>query len=133
MNISRRSPGVRINRNLLYIRTYIEITLGNIGNCTLLYYSTIYCMMYVFRAHNHFIPLVGIKNRPLPIITRDLLPKIWGVDQGLLEKYVRFEDSVCVIGGKKCMPDGAILKLFAAMEDLFFQKYSVSTGMCGIY
>ncbi|KAI6647342.1 Deubiquitinating protein [Oopsacas minuta] len=80
-------------------------------------------------AHNHFVPLVGIKNRPLPIISRDLLPKVWGVDQGLLDKYIQFDGPVCVIGGKKCMPDGTLQKLFTAMERLFSQKYSVSTGL----
>ena len=82
-----------------------------------------------FRAHNHFIPLVGIKNRSLPVMSRDLLPKVWGVDQSQLEKYIQFDGNMCVIGGKKCMPDGAILKLFSAMERLFFEKYCVSTGL----
>ena len=71
---------------------------------------------------------MGIKNRPLPVMSRDLLPKVWGVDQSLLEKYIQFDGDVCVIGGKKCMSDGAILKLFSAMEGLFFGKYCVSTG-----
>ena len=52
------------------------------------------------------------------------------MDQNLLDKYILFEDTMCVIGGKKCMPDAAILKLFTAMERLFFQKYTVSTGEC---
>eukprot|EP00731_Ephydatia_muelleri_P024943 Em0017g26a len=43
--------------------------------------------------HNHFIPLVPIKDRLLPKLPATLRPKVWGQPELLLEKYVKLDET----------------------------------------
>ena len=71
------------------------------------------------KGRNHFVPLVGIQNRPLPKFPKYLLPKLWALPQSLLYKYIDFDNNVCVIGGNKTLKEQYLLKLVAAMEKHF--------------
>ena len=71
------------------------------------------------KGRNHFVPLVGIRGKPLPKFPRSILPKIWGLPQALLSKYIDFVGESCVIGGDKALSERYILKLVSSMEKHF--------------
>lgn len=78
------------------------------------------------QGRNHYIPLVGVKNRPLPRLPRMLVPKAWGVSNDLVERYIDFDrNGYCIVGGDKYLHDNYVLKLVAAMEVIYFEKYGV--------
>ena len=71
------------------------------------------------KGRNHFVPLVGIQNKPLPKFPKYLLPKLWALPQDLLFKYIDFEQNSCIIGGNKTLKEQYLMKLVAAMEKHF--------------
>ncbi|XP_075228890.1 deubiquitinating protein VCPIP1-like isoform X2 [Lycorma delicatula] len=82
------------------------------------------CVAWSSAARNHFIPLVPVKDRPLPKFPRHLLPKVWGFPQPLLDKYIMFDEQNCLtIGGETGLTDSYILKLTASIDQLFMQKF----------
>lgn len=84
------------------------------------------CIAWSSSGRNHYIPLVGIKNRPLPRLPRALVPKVWCMAQDQLNRYVQFDlDGFLTVGGNNVLKDDYILKLAAAMEEIFVEKYGV--------
>ncbi|RZF48111.1 hypothetical protein LSTR_LSTR002177 [Laodelphax striatellus] len=85
------------------------------------------CVAWSSAARNHFIPLVPVKERPLPKFPRHLLPKVWGFQQNYLDKYIQFDEDDCLtIGNENGLTDSYLLKLTSCMDELFLQKYGVS-------
>lgn len=71
------------------------------------------------KGRNHFVPLVGIKGKPLPKIPNYMLPKLWGLPQELLTQYIDFDSGSCIIGGGKALSEQYLTKLATAMEKHF--------------
>ncbi len=75
---------------------------------------------------NHYIPLVPIKDRPLPHLPPDIRPKVWGQPEEMLEKYIRIEDGGSIIlAAGKALGDGYVQKLVTCFEKLFMEKNCV--------
>lgn len=68
------------------------------------------------KGHNHFVPLVGIKGKPIPKYPFPVLPKVWGISQDLLYDYIKFQDDVCVIGGAKTLSETYLKRLIDSMS-----------------
>lgn len=84
------------------------------------------CIAWSSSGRNHYIPLVGIKNAPLPRLPRNIIPKPWGVSETLVDQYLEFDvQDCCTIGGDKCLQDSYILRLTAAMDEVFMAKHHV--------
>lgn len=68
-------------------------------------------------------PILGDK---LPQLPRSLLPKAWAVPQSLVDVYMEFNaNGCCVVGGDYHLSESYILRLTAAMDDVFYEKYGV--------
>lgn len=79
---------------------------------------------------NHFIPLVGIKGRPLPRLPHWLIPKAWGIPNEVVKTYVEFDkDGHCLIGGDRCLQEKYIQRLVKAMDELFVKKNNISAQL----
>ncbi|XP_023229594.1 deubiquitinating protein VCIP135-like [Centruroides sculpturatus] len=88
------------------------------------------CIAWNSSGRNHYIPLVGIKGKILPKLPRHLIPKVWGVPQNLIDKYMEFDDcGCCIIGGERTLGDQYILRLASAMEEVFMEKYNVHPAL----
>ncbi|XP_054279644.1 deubiquitinating protein VCPIP1-like isoform X2 [Macrosteles quadrilineatus] len=88
------------------------------------------CIAWSSSARNHYVPLVQVKERPLPQFPKSLLPKVWGLPQSDLEKYLQFNKNDCVvIGGENCVQADYMLQLTSAMDELFQQKYGVQAQL----
>ncbi|GAB6028966.1 Deubiquitinating protein VCIP135 [Chamberlinius hualienensis] len=88
------------------------------------------CIAWSSSARNHYISLVGIKNKPLPFLPRLIIPKTWALPQFYLEKYIDFNiNGSCIIGGENCLNDSYILKLVSAMENVFMNQYNVHPAL----
>ncbi|XP_006824972.1 deubiquitinating protein VCPIP1-like [Saccoglossus kowalevskii] len=84
------------------------------------------CIAWSSPGRNHYIPLVGVKGRPLPRIPRWMISKAWGMPQELLNQYVEFDkDDMCTIGGERTLGDKYIERLANAMEEVFMDNYHV--------
>ena len=80
--------------------------------------------------YNHFIPLVPVRDRPLPCLPVFLQPKVWGLDDTFLSRYVQLnnEGSYELCRGK-LMQDSYLQKLILCMEQLFYQQHSVTPAL----
>lgn len=88
------------------------------------------CIAWSSSGRNHYIPLVGIKGAALPKLPRKLLPKAWGVPQDLIKKYIKLEeDGGCVIGGDRSLQDKYLMRLVAAMEEVFMSKHGIHPSL----
>ncbi|KAI1889091.1 hypothetical protein AGOR_G00175490 [Albula goreensis] len=88
------------------------------------------CIAWSSSGRNHYIPLVGIKNTPLPKLPARLLPKAWGVPQELIKKYIHLEqDGSCVIGGDRSLQDKYLMRLVSAMEEVFMEKHGIHPSL----
>lgn len=88
------------------------------------------CLAWSSSARNHYIPLVPIKDQPLPRFPKKLLPKVWGFPQFLLDRYIEFDENNCLtIGGESCLTAAYMLKLTAAMDELFLNKHSINAEL----
>ncbi|XP_045416523.1 deubiquitinating protein VCPIP1 [Lemur catta] len=88
------------------------------------------CIAWSSSGRNHYIPLVGIKGAALPKLPMNLLPKAWGVPQDLIKKYIKLEeDGGCVIGGDRSLQDKYLLRLVAAMEEVFMDKHGIHPSL----
>ncbi|KAM5157662.1 deubiquitinating protein VCPIP1 [Mantella aurantiaca] len=88
------------------------------------------CIAWSSSGRNHYIPLVGIKGSSLPKLPLKLLPKAWGVPQELIRKYIKLEDDgSCVIGGDRSLQDKYLLRLVAAMEEVFMNKHGIHPSL----
>ncbi|XP_013409530.1 deubiquitinating protein VCIP135 [Lingula anatina] len=88
------------------------------------------CLAWSSSGRNHYIPLVGIKGKPLPRLARWIIPKVWGMPNQLLDTYIQFDsEDKCVLGGEKCLPDRYIHRLVSAMDAVFINKYEVHPGL----
>ncbi|XP_077979065.1 deubiquitinating protein VCPIP1-like [Glandiceps talaboti] len=84
------------------------------------------CIAWSSSGRNHYIPMVGVKGRPLPKIPRWMMAKAWGLPQESMNQYVEFDtDNLCTIGGERTLGDKYIQKLATAMEEVFQDKYKV--------
>ncbi|XP_039287040.1 deubiquitinating protein VCPIP1-like [Nilaparvata lugens] len=85
------------------------------------------CVAWSNAARNHFIPLVPVKERPLPKFPRHLLPKVWGFQQNYLDKYIQFDEDDCLtIGNENGLTDSYLLKLTSCIDELFIHKFGAS-------
>ncbi|KAM4705412.1 deubiquitinating protein VCPIP1 [Rhinophrynus dorsalis] len=88
------------------------------------------CIAWSSSGRNHYIPLVGIKGKTLPKLPLKLLPKAWGMPQDLLRRYIKLEeDGSCVIGGDRSLQDKYLLRLVAAMEEVFMSKHGIHPSL----
>ncbi|XP_070603972.1 deubiquitinating protein VCPIP1 [Erythrolamprus reginae] len=88
------------------------------------------CIAWSSSGRNHYIPLVGIKGAALPKLPMKLLPKAWGVPQNLIKKYIKLEDDgSCVIGGDRSLHDKYLMRLVAAMEEVFMDKHGIHPSL----
>ncbi|XP_033011223.1 deubiquitinating protein VCIP135 [Lacerta agilis] len=88
------------------------------------------CIAWSSSGRNHYIPLVGIKGAALPQLPMKLLPKAWGVPQDLIKKYIKLEDDgSCVIGGDRSLQDKYLMRLVAAMEEVFMDKHGIHPSL----
>nr|XP_060631395.1 deubiquitinating protein VCPIP1 [Anolis sagrei ordinatus] len=88
------------------------------------------CIAWSSSGRNHYIPLVGIKGAALPKLPLKLLPKAWGVPQDLIKKYIKLEeDGSCVIGGDRSLQDKYLMRLVAAMEEVFMDKHGIHPSL----
>ncbi|CAM4501937.1 unnamed protein product [Lepidochelys olivacea] len=87
------------------------------------------CIAWSSSGRNHYIPLVGIKGAALPKLPMKLLPKAWGVPQDLIKKYIKLEEDGCVIGGDRSLQDKYLLRLVAAMEEVFMNKHGIHPSL----
>ncbi|XP_055940238.1 deubiquitinating protein VCPIP1-like isoform X2 [Argiope bruennichi] len=88
------------------------------------------CIAWSSYSHNHYIPLVGIRNMPLPVLPLSLLPKVWGMPQSETNTYIEFDDSGnCTIGGCRVLSDNYIQRLVVAMEGQFFEHYKIHPSL----
>uniref|UniRef100_K7G1M5 Deubiquitinating protein VCPIP1 n=1 Tax=Pelodiscus sinensis TaxID=13735 RepID=K7G1M5_PELSI len=87
------------------------------------------CIAWSSSGRNHYIPLVGIKGAALPKLPLKLLPKAWGVPQDLIRKYIKLEEDGCVIGGDRSLQDKYLLRLVAAMEEVFMNKHGIHPSL----
>ena len=79
---------------------------------------------------NHFIPLVGVKGRPLPKLPSWLIPKAWGIPNELVQEYVELDSQGnCFIGGDRCLQEKYVQRLIKSMDDLFVKKHSISAEL----
>ena len=79
---------------------------------------------------NHFVPLVGVKGRPLPKLPHWLIPKAWGIPNEVVKRYVEFDsEGHCFIGGERCLQEKYLQRLVKAMDDLFIKKYSIAAQL----
>ena len=77
------------------------------------------------KGHNHFVPLVGVRGKPVPKYPISALPKVWGLHQDLLYHYVEFSSGTCVIGGSKTLSETYLKKLLDAMNN----HYQILNGV----
>ena len=79
---------------------------------------------------NHYIPLVAIKDRPLPKIPPDIQPQVWGVSQDQASSYLRYDSNGCIeVAGGKAMSDKYLKQLVDCMDELFYQENKVKPSL----
>lgn len=79
---------------------------------------------------NHFIPLVGVKGKPMPKLPDWLIPKAWGIPNELVKRYVEFDShGHCFIGGERCLQEKYLQRLVKAMDDLFIKKNNIAAQL----
>lgn len=85
------------------------------------------CLSWSSSGRNHYIPLVGVRmGDKLPQLPRSLLPKAWGVPQSLVDSYMDFDaNGCCTVGGDYQLSEAYLLRLTAAMDEVFQLKYGV--------
>lgn len=85
------------------------------------------CLSWSSSGRNHYIPLVGVRlGDKLPQLPRSLLPKAWAVPQSLVDEYMEFDaNGCCVVGGDYPLSESYVLRLTAAMDDVFYEKYGL--------
>ena len=88
------------------------------------------CLAWSSSAHNHYIPLVGVKGEGPPRLPAHLLPKAWGVPQELIGRYIALDgDGGCLIGGERSLGDAYLQRLVVAMDAVFEQAHGVSAAL----
>lgn len=79
---------------------------------------------------NHFIPLVGVKGKPVPKLPEWLIPKAWGIPNEVVKRYVEFDiDGHCSVGGERCLQEKYLQRLVKAMDDLFIKKNNIAAQL----
>ena len=82
------------------------------------------------KGHNHYIPLVAIKERPLPRIPPSVQPQVWGVSHDRAYRYLRYDSNgLLPVAGGKPMTDKYLKQLVDCMDDLFFQQNQVRASL----
>lgn len=88
------------------------------------------CIAWSNQGRNHFIPLVGIKEKPCPRLPRYMLQGAWGVHPSQLDQYMAFDDQgCCIVGGSRSLHENYIHRLVAAMEEVFYSTYKVHPAL----
>lgn len=79
---------------------------------------------------NHYIPLVAIKDRPLPRIPTSIQPQVWGVPHDTASSYLQYDsDGFLPVAGGKAMSDKYLKQLVDCMDDLFYYKNKVRPSL----
>ncbi|CAL1543504.1 unnamed protein product, partial [Lymnaea stagnalis] len=88
------------------------------------------CIAWSSPGRNHFIPLVGVKGKKCPVLSRHMIQRAWGISDLEIDKYVHFDvNGFCQIGGEKVLQAGYFQRLVSAMSDIFYEKYHVSSAL----
>ncbi|KAL8614225.1 hypothetical protein ACOMHN_026442 [Nucella lapillus] len=88
------------------------------------------CIAWSNQGRNHFIPLVGIKDKPCPRVPQYMLQSTWGVHPSQLDQYIAFDDQgCCTIGGPRSLHENYIHRLVSAMEEVFCDNYGVHPAL----
>ncbi|KAK3102693.1 hypothetical protein FSP39_013188 [Pinctada imbricata] len=88
------------------------------------------CIAWSSSGRNHYIPLVGVKGRPIPMLPNYMIQKSWGMPAVMINKYIDFDSNGrCKIGGDKCLSDRYIQQLVNAMGEIFYEKYKVQSQL----
>ncbi|BFZ16195.1 hypothetical protein BsWGS_19234 [Bradybaena similaris] len=88
------------------------------------------CIAWSSLARNHFIPLVGVRGRKCPVLSRHMIYRAWGIADSEIEKYVSFDSQGnCQIAGEKVLQITYVQRLVAAMSDVFFQQHEISPSL----
>ncbi|XP_062386813.1 deubiquitinating protein VCPIP1 [Sardina pilchardus] len=88
------------------------------------------CLAWSSSAHNHYIPLVGVRGAGSPRLPAQLLPKAWGVPQELIGRYMALDaEGGCVIGGERSLGDAYLRRLVVAMDAVFESEQGVSAAL----
>ncbi|GFS24096.1 deubiquitinating protein VCIP135-like [Elysia marginata] len=88
------------------------------------------CIAWSSMGRNHFIPLVGIKGKKCPLLSRYMIQRSWGVSDIEIDMYVHFDDmGRCQIGGEKILQSSYIQRLVSAMSNVFYELHSVSPAL----
>ncbi|XP_063075896.1 deubiquitinating protein VCPIP1 [Engraulis encrasicolus] len=108
------------------------------------------CLAWSSSAHNHYLPLVGVKEEgpdqaPPPRLPAHLIPKAWGVPQELIGQYLDLDlagggakgggrgegggGGGCVIGGERSLGDAYLRRLATAMDEVFEEKHGIPASL----
>ncbi|XP_076471007.1 deubiquitinating protein VCPIP1-like isoform X2 [Babylonia areolata] len=89
------------------------------------------CIAWSSQGRNHFIPLVGISEKPCPRLPRYMLQSTWGgLHPSLLDQFITFDDQgCCSIGGPRSLNHNYIQRLVSAMEEVFHDTYRVRPAL----
>ncbi|XP_035209303.1 deubiquitinating protein VCIP135-like, partial [Stegodyphus dumicola] len=88
------------------------------------------CIAWSSYSHNHYIPLVGVQGKPLPVLPAALLPKVWGMPQNSIFLYIEFDaNGSCTVGGSRALSDGYVQRLVGAMEVLFTEQNGIHPSL----
>ncbi|XP_019851334.1 PREDICTED: deubiquitinating protein VCIP135-like isoform X2 [Amphimedon queenslandica] len=80
--------------------------------------------------YNHFVPLVPIKDKPLPRLPSHFRPNVWCEPEETLLQYVSLEDDGSIVLARgKPLQEAYIQKLVSCMDQLFLERYSVSPSL----
>ncbi|KAL2096808.1 hypothetical protein ACEWY4_006015 [Coilia grayii] len=88
------------------------------------------CLAWSSSAHNHYIPLVGVKGAEPARLPARLLPKAWGVPQHLIGRYVDLDtEGGCAIGGERSLGDAYLKRLTVAMDAVFVKNNGIPASL----
>jgi len=85
-------------------------------------------------SRNHLIPLVGVIGKPVPKIPPSLLPKVWGMPNSIVKRYIEFDsDGNCFVGGGNFIDEISVRRLIKTMDGPFKAKFNVSAKLVSRY
>lgn len=85
-------------------------------------------------SRNHLIPLVGVRDKPVLKIPQSLLPKVWGMPNSIVKRYIEFDsDGNCFVGGRDFIDEISVRRLIKTMDGPFKAKFNVSAKLVSRY
>lgn len=88
------------------------------------------CVAWSSSGHNHYIPLVAVKDKGPALLPSYMVQKSWGMPKEEIKKYIEFDKLYrCQIGGDKCLTEKYMRHLVSSMEEVFEAKHQVSPDL----